>query len=63
MSANIFVWVEQDNGQPVSASWEALGLARQLAGGNADGHRYGAGVWAECGIRSCNPLSSTARTR
>ncbi len=37
MSANIFVWIEQHNGQPVSASWEALGQARRLAGGNADG--------------------------
>ncbi|RPI93998.1 MAG: electron transfer flavoprotein subunit alpha/FixB family protein, partial [Chloroflexi bacterium] len=37
MSANIFVWIEQHSGQPVSASWEALGQARRLAGGNADG--------------------------
>jgi electron transfer flavoprotein alpha subunit len=33
MSAAIFVWIEQHNGQPISASWEALGLARSLAAG------------------------------
>lgn len=32
MSADILVFIEQFGGQPVSASWEALGLARQLAG-------------------------------
>ncbi len=32
MSANVFVWIEQHNGTPITASWEALGLARQLAG-------------------------------
>lgn len=31
MSANVWVWVEQNGGIPVSASWEALGLARTLA--------------------------------
>ena len=33
MSNNIFVWVEQFKGQAASASWEAMGLARTLAGG------------------------------
>ncbi|MBN1679225.1 MAG: electron transfer flavoprotein subunit alpha/FixB family protein [Anaerolineae bacterium] len=27
---NVFVWIEQHNGTPVAASWEAIGLARQL---------------------------------
>jgi electron transfer flavoprotein alpha subunit len=31
MSNDIFVWVEQFEGEPVSASWEALGVARRLA--------------------------------
>jgi electron transfer flavoprotein alpha subunit len=35
VSANVFVWVEQHNGTPLSVSWEALGLARQLAEGRA----------------------------
>src|SRR5512137_2648655 len=33
MSTNILVWVEQFKGQAASAAWEALGLARSLAGG------------------------------
>lgn len=33
MSASIFVWIEQHGGVALSASWEALGLARQLASG------------------------------
>ncbi len=33
MSANIFVWIEQHSGQPLSASWEALGQARRLSDG------------------------------
>lgn len=33
MSAAIFVWIEQHGGQPVTASWEALGLAQSLANG------------------------------
>ena len=33
MSANVFVWIEQFDGQPVAASWEALGLGRTLAEG------------------------------
>ncbi len=33
MSANVFVWIEQFNGQPVAASWEALGLGKTLAKG------------------------------
>jgi len=33
MSNNILVWVEQFKGQAASASWEAIGLARTLAGG------------------------------
>ena len=32
MSQDVLVWIEQFDGSPVSASWEALGLARQLAG-------------------------------
>jgi len=32
MSNNILVWVEQFKGQAASASWEAIGLARTLAG-------------------------------
>jgi len=28
---SVFVWVEQFEGTPISASWEALGLARQFA--------------------------------
>ncbi len=31
MSNDIFVWVEQFKGQPASASWEAIGVARRLA--------------------------------
>jgi electron transfer flavoprotein alpha subunit len=31
MSEDIFVWVEQFNGQPAPASWEAVGAARLLA--------------------------------
>jgi electron transfer flavoprotein alpha subunit len=42
---NVFVWVEQRGGQPHSASWEALGLARQLAGdGKVTALVFGAGV-------------------
>jgi len=33
MSANIFVWIEQHSGTPLSVSWEALGQARRLSGG------------------------------
>jgi electron transfer flavoprotein alpha subunit len=33
MSNNILVWVEQYKNQAASASWEAIGLARTLAGG------------------------------
>ncbi|NDJ78759.1 MAG: electron transfer flavoprotein subunit alpha/FixB family protein [Chloroflexi bacterium] len=29
---NVFVWVEQHSGAPLSSAWEAVGLARQLAG-------------------------------
>lgn len=31
MSNDIFVWIEQFNGQAASVSWEAVGMARQLA--------------------------------
>jgi len=31
MSNDIFVWIEQFNGQPTAASWEAVGAARRLA--------------------------------
>jgi electron transfer flavoprotein alpha subunit len=37
MSNDIFTWIEQFNGQPAAASWEAVGAARRLAdelGGN-----------------------------
>lgn len=45
MSANVFVWIEQRDGQPVSASWEALGVARALAGdGRVTALAFGAGV-------------------
>lgn len=33
MSNHILVWVEQYKGQPASAAWEAIGLARTLADG------------------------------
>ncbi len=33
MSANGLVWIEQHDGTPHAASWEALGLARKLADG------------------------------
>lgn len=33
MSNDIFVWVEQFNGQPAAASWEAIGVARRLVDG------------------------------
>ncbi|NLX11297.1 MAG: electron transfer flavoprotein subunit alpha/FixB family protein [Chloroflexi bacterium] len=32
MSGNVFVWIEQSGGKANSASWEAVGLARRLAG-------------------------------
>ncbi|GIV81528.1 MAG: electron transfer flavoprotein subunit alpha [Anaerolineae bacterium] len=45
MSANVFVWIEQRDGQPVTASWEALGVARALAGdGRVTALVFGAGV-------------------
>ncbi len=45
MSANVFVWIEQRDGQPVTASWEALGVARALAGdGRVTALIFGAGV-------------------
>jgi len=45
MSANGFVWIEQHNGTPITASWEALGLARQLAGdGTVTALVFGNGV-------------------
>jgi len=45
VSANVFVWVEQHNGTPLSVAWEALGLARQLAdGGTVTAFVFGQGV-------------------
>jgi Electron transfer flavoprotein domain. len=32
MSNDIFVWIEQFNGQVAGPSWEALGAARTLSG-------------------------------
>ncbi len=32
MSGALFVWVEQHGGIPLAASWQAIGLARQLGG-------------------------------
>lgn len=32
--SRVFVWVEQHDGTPLSAAWEAIGLARTLAGGD-----------------------------
>jgi electron transfer flavoprotein alpha subunit len=32
MSGTLFVWVEQHGGIPLAASWQAIGLARQLGG-------------------------------
>lgn len=29
---DIFVWIEQFQGQPATASWEAIGAARRLTG-------------------------------
>jgi electron transfer flavoprotein alpha subunit len=45
VSANVFVWVEQHNGIPLSVSWEALGLVQQLAdGGTVTALVFGQGV-------------------
>jgi electron transfer flavoprotein alpha subunit len=42
MSANIFVWIEQHSGVPLSVSWEALGQARRLSdGGTVTGLVFG----------------------
>ncbi len=44
MSKDIFVWVEQFEGDAVSASWEALGVARRLAdeqGGTVTAYVFG----------------------
>jgi hypothetical protein len=41
MSANILVWVEQFKGQAASASWEAMGLAREHVSGKAIAHDHG----------------------
>ena len=43
-SNDIFVWVEQFEGQPAAASWEAIGAARRLAdelGGNVTACVFG----------------------
>ncbi len=45
MSANVFVWVEQHAGTALPVAWEALGLARQLAGeGKVTALVFGQGV-------------------
>ncbi len=45
MSANVFVWVEQHAGKALPVAWEALGLARQLAGeGKVTALVFGQGV-------------------
>lgn len=45
MSANVFVWIEQHSGTPLTASWEALAVARDLAGGGTvTALVFGAGV-------------------
>ncbi len=45
MSATVFVWIEQHNGQALSAGWEALGLARRLAGdGQVTALVFGQGI-------------------
>ena len=40
---SVFVWIELHNGQPIPASFEALGLARQL-GDRVTGLVFGQGV-------------------
>jgi electron transfer flavoprotein alpha subunit len=41
----VFVWVEQHGGQPVTAAWEALGLAHTLAGdGTVTALVFGQGI-------------------
>lgn len=37
MSGNVLVWIEHTDGTPLSASWEALGLARQIADASSRG--------------------------
>jgi electron transfer flavoprotein alpha subunit len=45
MSANVFVWVEQHDGTPLSVSWEALSVAQTLAdGGTVTALVFGDGV-------------------
>jgi electron transfer flavoprotein alpha subunit len=45
MSANVFVWIEQHSGTPLSVSWEALGQARRLAeGGTVTALVFGDGI-------------------
>jgi electron transfer flavoprotein alpha subunit len=45
VSANVFVWIEQHSGAPLPVSWEALGLAIQLAdGGTVTALVFGQGV-------------------
>ncbi|MCX7682064.1 MAG: electron transfer flavoprotein subunit alpha/FixB family protein [Anaerolineae bacterium] len=55
MGNDIFVWVEQFRGQPVSVSYEAIGLARRLA--DAWGGRVTACLFGEEGIA---PLAQEA---
>jgi len=47
MGSDVFVWIEQFEGQPVSASWEAMSVARRLAdekGGKVTACLFG-GAW------------------
>jgi electron transfer flavoprotein alpha subunit len=45
MSANVFVWIEQHSGTPLSVSWEALGQARRLSdGGTVTALVFGDGI-------------------
>jgi electron transfer flavoprotein alpha subunit len=45
--SGVFVWIDQFSGKPLPASWEALGVARQLApsfGGNVTALVFGQGI-------------------
>ena len=50
MSNDIFVWIEQFNGQPAGASWEAVGAARSL--GDETGGSVTACVFGGEGLES-----------
>lgn len=45
--SGVFVWIDQTNGKPLPVSWEALGMARQLAasaGGSVTALVFGQGI-------------------